>query len=148
LIDEPNETSPFWGEGQVAPVARLMAKLLRHQGCHATFLHCVDEPRPKCSQHGAFIHWPVFFSSENEMARIDSSMTNQSDYFLLGHVARTLGCKPYQIVYLLTTGQVPEPRRLGNRRLFKSDDVRRIAVKLGIKQQVGGEAKCAKNFAQ
>jgi hypothetical protein len=88
-----------------------------------------------------------FFSSEKEMTCIDKDMTNENDYFLLGDVARLLKCMPHRIVYLLTTGQVPEPRRLGNRRLFKKDDVRRIAVKLGIKQQVGGEAKCAKNFA-
>jgi DNA-binding transcriptional MerR regulator len=68
-------------------------------------------------------------------------MKNQMDYYLLGDVARTLGCQPYQIVYLLTTGQVPEPRRLGNRRLFKEDDICRIAARLGIRQQVGGRVQ-------
>ncbi len=55
------------------------------------------------------------------------------DLHLLGDVSRKLGCEPYRIVYLLTTGKVPEPRlRLGNRRLFTTDDIARIAAKLGI----------------
>jgi DNA-binding transcriptional MerR regulator len=66
-------------------------------------------------------------------------MKNPMDYYLLGEVARTLGCQPYQIVYLLTTGQVPEPDRLGSRRLFGFKDVQRIAAKIGIKQQQKGE---------
>jgi hypothetical protein len=80
-----------------------------------------------------------FFSSKKETTCINTSMKNH--YYLLGDVARTLGCQPYRIVYLLTTGQVPEPRRLGNRRLFKEDDVQRIAARLGMKQQIGGEAR-------
>ncbi len=55
------------------------------------------------------------------------------DLHLLGDVSRKLGCEPYRIVYLLTTGKVPEPRlRLGNRRLFTTDDIARIAARLGI----------------
>jgi DNA-binding transcriptional MerR regulator len=66
-------------------------------------------------------------------------MKNQTDYYLLGDVARSLGCQPYKIVYLLTTGQVPEPRRIGNRRLFKREDIDRIAGLL--EKQVGGQAR-------
>jgi DNA-binding transcriptional MerR regulator len=59
--------------------------------------------------------------------------TTDCDLHLLGDVSRKLGCAPYRIVYLLTTGQVPEPRlRLGNRRLFTSEDIDRIAARLGI----------------
>jgi DNA-binding transcriptional MerR regulator len=68
-------------------------------------------------------------------------MKNQIDYCLLGDVARSLGCKPHRIVYLLTTSQIPEPRRLGNRRLFRAEDVQRIAARLGIVQQVGEDVK-------
>jgi hypothetical protein len=82
-----------------------------------------------------------FFSSEKDRTCINTGMTNKSGYCLLGDVARTLGCQPYRIVYLLTTGQVPEPGRLGNRRLFREEDVQRIAARLGIKEQVGGEAR-------
>lgn len=54
-----------------------------------------------------------------------------TDYFLLGDVARILRCRPYQIVYLLTTGQVPEPAlRIGNKRIFTIPDMQRIAERL------------------
>jgi DNA-binding transcriptional MerR regulator len=54
------------------------------------------------------------------------SVSNPS-LLLLSDVARLVPCKPYQIVYLLTSGQVPEPAlRLGGRRLFTEEDVDRI----------------------
>jgi hypothetical protein len=56
----------------------------------------------------------------------------KNDYRLLGDVARFLRTKPHRIVYLLTSGQVPEPEmRLGNRRLFSTEDIERLAAKLG-----------------
>ncbi len=62
-------------------------------------------------------------------------MTKKNDFSLLGDVARLLRTKPHRIVYLLTSGAVPEPRtRLGNRRLFTAEDIGRIAGRLGIKQ--------------
>jgi hypothetical protein len=43
-------------------------------------------------------------------------------------VARILGRKPHQIVYTLTTRQVPEPtRRVANERVFSVEDVERLA---------------------
>ena len=67
---------------------------------------------------------------------IDTGMTKKNDFSLLGDVARLLGTKPHRIVYLLTSGQVPEAAmRLGNRRMFTEADDARIAAKLGIKQQ-------------
>jgi DNA-binding transcriptional MerR regulator len=62
-------------------------------------------------------------------------MTKIDNFSLLGDVVRTLGCKPYQITYLLTSGQLSEPARLGDRRLFTTKDIERIAAKLGIEQQ-------------
>ncbi len=60
-------------------------------------------------------------------------MKTDCDLHLLGDVARQLGCRPYRIVYLLTSGQVPEPRlRIGNRRLFTTEDINRIATRLGL----------------
>jgi hypothetical protein len=80
---------------------------------------------------------PLRFSHEKKKARginTDRRVSNMRtcDFQLLGDVARRLGCQPYQIVYLLTTGQVPEPARLGNRRLFGKQDVERIAERLGV----------------
>jgi DNA-binding transcriptional MerR regulator len=59
-------------------------------------------------------------------------MTQPSDLFLLGDVARRLGCRPHRIAYLLTSGLVPEPAlRLGNRRVFDEGDIGRIIAQLG-----------------
>lgn len=56
---------------------------------------------------------------------------NNTDFFLLGDVARILRCRPYQIVYLLTTRQVQEPAmRIGNKRIFTLADVQRLSEKL------------------
>ena len=56
---------------------------------------------------------------------------DNTNYFLLGDVARILRCQPYQIVYLLTTRQVSEPTlRIGNRRVFTIADVQQIGEKL------------------
>lgn len=44
--------------------------------------------------------------------------------FLISEVAREVGCQPYQIAYLLTTGVVPEPTlRIANKRLFTRVDI-------------------------
>ena len=52
------------------------------------------------------------------------------DYYSLADVAKILRCPPYRIVYLLTTGQVPEPYRVGNKRLFSIEDLSRLSEKL------------------
>ena len=69
------------------------------------------------------------------MTRIHTSMKTCERYMLLGDVTRRLRCKPHQIVYLLTTGQVPEPARLGNRRVFTAGEVDRIAKRLSTKKE-------------
>ena len=61
----------------------------------------------------------------------------ETEYFLLNDLAKLLGVQAYQIVYLLTTRQVPEPRRIGNRRVFTIYDAHRIAEKLQV--QLAGE---------
>jgi hypothetical protein len=72
------------------------------------------------------------FVTRKTLRRIDTFMNN-TDYFLLGDVARILRCQPYQIVYLLTTRQVPEPAlRIGNKRVFTIADMQRIAEKLQV----------------
>jgi hypothetical protein len=49
-------------------------------------------------------------------------------HFVLAEVSKILGRKPHQIVYLLTSGRIPEPeQRIGNRRLFLTEDVDRLA---------------------
>ena len=59
-------------------------------------------------------------------------MKNLNNMCLLGDVARILGVVPYRIVYLLTSGKVPEPVKLGGRRVFFEDDIERIAKQLKI----------------
>jgi hypothetical protein len=50
----------------------------------------------------------------------------------LKDVANRLGTQPYRIVYLLSTGKVPEPDRVGGKRVFCAEDLNRIAKQLGI----------------
>jgi DNA-binding transcriptional MerR regulator len=66
-------------------------------------------------------------------------MNKQLKLYLLRDVSRMLRTKPYQIVYLLTMGLVPEPPRLGNRRMFGPEDVRRLAERLGVEVQTTTE---------
>lgn len=54
--------------------------------------------------------------------------------YLLGEVARLLDVQPYRIVYLLSSRQIDEPPRLGNRRMFDCDDIQKIAEKLGVEE--------------
>jgi hypothetical protein len=54
-----------------------------------------------------------------------------AQHYLLGEVAKILGCRPHQIDYLLKTRQVPEPeRRIANKRLFLERDIRLLARRL------------------
>jgi hypothetical protein len=58
---------------------------------------------------------------------------NDMDFFSLGDVARILRCQPYQVVYLISTRQVPEPRlRIGGKRIFTMADIHGIAEKLQV----------------
>jgi DNA-binding transcriptional MerR regulator len=65
---------------------------------------------------------------------------NDTEWLLLSDVARLLRRRPHQIVYLLTSRQVPEPSlRLGNRRIFSAQDVERLRAKLRHKKGVVDE---------
>lgn len=52
--------------------------------------------------------------------------------FLLSDVSTRLNVKPYQITYLFTSRKLPDTARLGNRRVFTTDDCERVAAALGL----------------
>jgi len=52
--------------------------------------------------------------------------------FLLGDAAKALNVPPYRITYLLTTHRIPEPRRVGGRRVFTKTALSHVAKVLGI----------------
>jgi DNA-binding transcriptional MerR regulator len=52
--------------------------------------------------------------------------------YLMGDLSKRLNVPPYRIAYLLTTRQLPEPKRIGNRRVFTQTDARLVAKALGI----------------
>lgn len=54
-----------------------------------------------------------------------------SQYFSLSDVARILGVRAHRISYQFMSQQLPEPQRLGGRRMFKWDEIIQIAEKLG-----------------
>ena len=74
-----------------------------------------------------------FSHEKNRGCCIDIFMTNDfttdcTRFRLLGDVAKNLHVPPHRIVYLLSSGQVPEPAvRLGGRRIFLPEDVERLA---------------------
>lgn len=50
-------------------------------------------------------------------------------YYTLGDVVRILGLKPHVVTYAITSGHLPEPSvRVGNKRIFTTDDVERMAL--------------------
>lgn len=52
-------------------------------------------------------------------------MTQQ--HYILHEVAKAVGRKPYQIAYMISNGELDEPKlRIGNRRIFTQDEVVRI----------------------
>ena len=70
--------------------------------------------------------------------------------FLLSEVAGVLRKKPWHVVYAITSGAVSEPKlRIGNKRIFVDQDIRRLASHFGIAyggavtdQPAGKEAGC------
>jgi DNA-binding transcriptional MerR regulator len=51
----------------------------------------------------------------------------KQEHYLLNEVARLVGCKGYQIAYLISNGKVEEPKlRINNKRVFTPEDVTRI----------------------
>jgi DNA-binding transcriptional MerR regulator len=61
-------------------------------------------------------------------------MTQQ--LFLISEVSRQLNVPQHRIAYLFMTRKLPEPQlRLGNRRVFTLEDVRKVAKALGKKEE-------------
>jgi hypothetical protein len=56
----------------------------------------------------------------------------KQQFFSLKDAALILGVQAYRITYLLTTGKVSEPTRIGGKRVFDILDLHRIAKKLSI----------------
>src|SRR5262245_54577022 len=57
---------------------------------------------------------------------------NMRTTYLMGDLSKRLNVPPYRIAYLFTTRQLPEPNRVGNRRVFTETDARQVAKALGI----------------
>jgi DNA-binding transcriptional MerR regulator len=57
------------------------------------------------------------------------------EHYLLNEVARLIGCKGYQIQYLISNGKIEEPKlRINNKRVFTPEDVARIREIFKIKK--------------
>lgn len=64
--------------------------------------------------------------------------------FSLHDVARILGVKPYRVNYAIVNGLVDDPEmRVGNRRIFKHEDLERLAAHFGVvlREQTGKAAE-------
>jgi hypothetical protein len=58
----------------------------------------------------------------------------KKQHWLLGEVSKGFDELPHRIVYFYTTRKLPEPRlRLGGKRVFDLEDVRRLEAVLGKK---------------
>lgn len=66
---------------------------------------------------------------------------NINELYLLSDAARLLGCKPHRITYLLTSQQVPEPKRIGGRRMFGRNDLQRLAKHLNANLELPHERR-------
>ena len=66
-------------------------------------------------------------------------MTQQ--IYSLGEVARKLNMKPHIINYALTTGRIPEVRKVGHRRVFTNSDLARIAEIMGCQFDLESRGK-------
>ena len=54
------------------------------------------------------------------------------EYFSMSDAARVLHTQSYRISYLLSTRQIPEPMRIGGRRVFTTADLTRISEVLDL----------------
>lgn len=57
--------------------------------------------------------------------------------YLMGELSKRLNVPPYRIVYLYTTRRLPEPERIGNRRIFSEAEARKVAKALGVAWNAG-----------
>jgi hypothetical protein len=59
-------------------------------------------------------------------------------HYILHEVARAVGRKPYQIAYMISNGELDEPKlRIGNRRIFSHEEVARIREIVQAKDRAG-----------
>ncbi len=56
--------------------------------------------------------------------------------YLISDLSRRLNVPPHRIAYLYMTRRLPEPLRIGNRRLFNEADARQVAEALGLSWDV------------
>jgi len=61
--------------------------------------------------------------------------------FLISALSRRLDVPHHRIAYLFTTRRLPEPLRLGNRRIFSEADARQVAKALGLSWNPGQSEK-------
>ena len=55
------------------------------------------------------------------------------EHLSMKDVARLVQIKPYRIAYAISVGLIPEPDlRVGNHRVFQSEDVKRVAAHFGV----------------
>lgn len=51
----------------------------------------------------------------------------KQEHYLLNEVAKAVGCKGYQIAYMIANGKIEEPKlRINNKRVFTLEDVAHI----------------------
>lgn len=66
-----------------------------------------------------------------------------NQHYLLSEVAMAVGRKPYQIAYMISNGELDEPKlRIGNRRVFSHEEVTRIREIVNAKD-CRGKRRCA-----
>lgn len=64
-------------------------------------------------------------------------------HYILHEVARAVGRKPYQIAYMISNGELDEPKlRIGNRRIFSHEEVVRIREIVQAKDRAGKKSPC------
>lgn len=61
--------------------------------------------------------------------------------YLISDLSKRLGVPHYRIAYLYVTRRLPEPMRLGNRRIFTEADARLVAKTLGLSWDAKDETK-------
>jgi hypothetical protein len=59
-------------------------------------------------------------------------------YYTMTEVAHMLGVKYYQVAYQHKIGELDEPIKVGGRRAYTSDDVRRVAEHFNVPIPVHG----------
>jgi DNA-binding transcriptional MerR regulator len=64
----------------------------------------------------------------------------ESEIYTLRDACEILRVQPHIITYLLATGKIPEPRRIGGRRLFTAADLAAISEILKLSVDLQREA--------